>query len=76
MRRTGQVRRRMTFGRSYTFIVAVDSRPEQFKVKKLSASDVGVFQTAAADLRLRISVVIQGEGAVREDLLVLTRRGV
>ena len=28
-----------------------------------------------ADLRLRISVVIQGVGAVREDLLVLVRRG-
>ena len=28
-----------------------------------------------ADLRLRISGVIQGVGAVREDLLVLVRRG-
>ena len=27
------------------------------------------------DLRLRISVVIQGVGAMREDLLVLVRRG-
>ena len=29
-----------------------------------------------ADLRLRISVVIEGVGAVREDFLVLVRSGV
>ena len=33
MRRTGQVRRRMTFGGGYKFMVAVGSRPTQFKVE-------------------------------------------
>ena len=32
------------------------------------------FRRRQADLRRRISVVIQGVGAVREDLLVLVRR--
>ena len=33
MRRTGQVRHRMIFGGGYKFMVAVGSRPKQFKVK-------------------------------------------
>ena len=33
------------------------------------------FRRRREDLRLRISVVIEGVGAVREDLLVLVRRG-
>ena len=33
MRRTGQVRRRMTFGGGDTFMVAVGNRPKQFKVE-------------------------------------------
>ena len=33
MRRTGQVRRRMTFGGCDKFMVAVGSRPKLFKVK-------------------------------------------
>ena len=33
MRRTGQVRRRMTFGCGYKFMVMVSSGSKQFKVK-------------------------------------------
>ena len=33
------------------------------------------YRRQGADLRLRISGVIQGVGAVRDDLLVLVRRG-
>ena len=55
-------------------MIAVGSRSKQFNVKNRMRGDVGAFHTAA-DRLMRISVLIQGVGAVREDLLVLVRRG-
>ena len=54
-------------------MVPFGSRPKQYNVENRMRCDVGAFQTAVG--RLKISVVIQGVGAVREDLLVLVRSG-
>ena len=55
-------------------MVAVGSSPRQFKVQNRVCGDVGEFQMAAGKQKLRISVLIQGVRAVRENLLVLVRR--
>ena len=56
-------------------MVAVGSRPKQFKVKIECEAMYVRSRRRWVELRLRISVVIQGVGAMREDLLVLMRRG-
>ena len=56
-------------------MVAVGRRPEQLRSKIECDAVLVRSRRRRADLRLRISGVIQGVEAVREDLLVLVRRG-